>query len=78
MLKMKSACERCGKILSNNGAAFICSYECTFCMPCTGQLNQTCPNCDGELVSRPWRDKSPTATTGSLLGRKLRGLFGGG
>jgi len=55
MLKMKTACERCGAILPGAGAAFVCSYECTFCPACTDELAAVCPNCAGELVRRPRR-----------------------
>lgn len=34
----------------------ICSFECTFCIPCaTEALRGRCPNCGGELVPRPRR-----------------------
>jgi hypothetical protein len=29
-LQMKPACEKCGRGLAMDGAAAICSYECTF------------------------------------------------
>jgi hypothetical protein len=36
--------------------AGICSFECTFCAHCADEvLKGTCPNCGGELVSRPRR-----------------------
>ena len=36
--------------------ARICSFECTFCRVCTEKiLKGRCPNCGGELVSRPRR-----------------------
>ncbi|MCA1707313.1 MAG: DUF1272 domain-containing protein [Actinobacteria bacterium] len=44
MLEMKAECERCHDQLAPDASAFICSYECTFC-----------PNCAGELVPRPRR-----------------------
>jgi len=56
MLEMRSSCERCGRALDHQAAAFICSYECTFCAGCaTGELAERCPNCGGELVPRPRR-----------------------
>ncbi|WP_347291461.1 DUF1272 domain-containing protein [Kluyvera georgiana] len=36
--------------------AYICSFECTFCIDCvTQRLDGHCPNCGGELVRRPIR-----------------------
>ena len=58
MLEMRAECERCSVALPANGDALICSYECTFCVPCAGELLHICPNCSGELVSRPKRERS--------------------
>jgi len=52
---MRSGCERCNAALEDDGIAFICSYECTFCAACTMAMDHTCPNCGGELVARPRR-----------------------
>jgi len=52
-LQMKATCERCGRLLSVDGEAYICSFECTFCHDCAVQMRRTCPNCGGELVRRP-------------------------
>lgn len=60
-LLMKEACEKCGAGLAHDGAAFICSYECTFCPDCTAAMERRCPNCGGELVARPRRDTPPSA-----------------
>ena len=46
-LEMRGKCERCGVGLSHDGAAFICSYECTFCPACTAEMHHVCPNCEG-------------------------------
>ncbi len=54
-LEMKDKCEKCGKELKHTSDACICSYECTFCAECAEKLNNTCPNCGGELVKRPKR-----------------------
>ena len=55
MLEMRTACERCQRALpAEADDARICSYECTFCAPCAGELG-ACPNCGGELVTRPRR-----------------------
>ena len=55
MLEMRTTCERCGTELAADGAAQICSYECTFCPACGDELASRCPNCGGELVARPRR-----------------------
>ena len=57
-LLMKPECEKCGTRLELAGEAYICSYECTFCRPCTGALNEVCPNCGGELVRRLRKGKA--------------------
>jgi hypothetical protein len=54
-LEMRSSCERCGVGLGHDAAAVICSYECTFCTSCGDAMAHVCPNCGGELVSRPRR-----------------------
>ena len=54
-LEMRSSCERCGASLAPEGAARICSYECTFCVDCADAMDAVCPNCGGELVARPRR-----------------------
>jgi hypothetical protein len=60
-LELKSACEKCGVTLTSRGVAYICSYECTFCATCAGQMNAVCPNCGGELVRRPRRQDGFTS-----------------
>jgi hypothetical protein len=54
-LEMRNQCERCNQALAQDGQAFICSYECTFCGDCTQTLQAICPNCGGELLHRPRR-----------------------
>jgi hypothetical protein len=54
-LEMRTNCERCGTALAADGPAVICSFECTFCDACGEALGHVCPNCGGELVSRPRR-----------------------
>jgi uncharacterized protein len=54
-LEMRTACERCLAALAPDGAARICSYECTFCADCADAMGGICPNCGGELVPRPRR-----------------------
>jgi uncharacterized protein len=60
-LELKGICEKCGATLAPSGAAYICSYECTFCASCAEQLNFVCLNCEGELVRRPRREKSSSS-----------------
>jgi uncharacterized protein len=52
---MRTKCERCEAPLAPDGAATICSYECTFCDDCATSMSHVCPNCGGELVARPRR-----------------------
>jgi hypothetical protein len=54
-LEMREICERCGAGLAADSRAVICSFECTFCADCGGQMEHVCPNCGGELVPRPKR-----------------------
>lgn len=55
MLEMKEACEKCAAPTQIDGEACICSYECTFCVPCADGMDRVCPNCGGELLRRPKR-----------------------
>ena len=56
MLEMRPDCERCGADLPpSQGGAFICSLETTFCAECADELDETCPDCGGELLARPTR-----------------------
>jgi hypothetical protein len=57
MLQIRPNCECCDTDLPPQSAqARICSFECTFCAPCSeGVLKGRCPNCGGELVARPRR-----------------------
>jgi uncharacterized protein len=54
-LELRPACERCEAETPADGIAFICAFECTFCLECADELEGTCPNCGGELVRRPRR-----------------------
>lgn len=57
MLQLRPNCECCNRDLPNESLdARICTFECTFCKDCVEmKLNNTCPNCGGELVRRPRR-----------------------
>ena len=55
VLEMRPVCEKCEIGLGHDAKAHICSFECTFCGPCTEAMDRICPNCGGELVRRPRR-----------------------
>ncbi|QDG79512.1 DUF1272 domain-containing protein [Labrenzia sp. PHM005] len=57
MLELRPNCECCNKDLPPDAAdAMICTFECTFCCDCVeNTLNGVCPNCGGNLQSRPIR-----------------------
>jgi hypothetical protein len=56
MLEMRATCERCSAALPHDAQdATICSYECTFCAGCAGEMQGICPNCSGALLPRPPR-----------------------
>jgi hypothetical protein len=57
MLKLKPNCECCDIDLpADIPVARICSFECTFCQDCAEKnFAKACPNCGGELVTRPVR-----------------------
>lgn len=57
MLELRGECERCHVALrpETPGAALVCSFECTFCVSCGDELMGVCPNCGGDLQSRPTR-----------------------
>ncbi|SNT70034.1 DUF1272 domain-containing protein [Psychrobacter sp. LV10R520-6] len=60
MVELRPNCERCDRDLPPDATdAMICSFECTFCTSCTTSvLNNHCPNCGGNLTSRPIRPAS--------------------
>jgi len=57
MLELRPNCECCDKDLPPESTeALICTFECTFCATCANDvLHHICPNCGGNLVSRPIR-----------------------
>lgn len=57
MLQLRPNCECCDKDLPpESNEARICSFECTFCSDCSERrLANRCPNCGGELLTRPRR-----------------------
>lgn len=73
MLELRPNCECCDRDLPpGSNDARICSFECTFCIACAGDvLRGICPNCGGNLVERPSRPplvlaKHPASTTRRL------------
>ena len=74
MLDMRPDCERCGTDLpADSHGAFICSFECTFCRSCKEDvLRGQCPNCGGELVSRPRRPAEKLAKYPASAERKFK------
>jgi uncharacterized protein len=76
MLKMKPACEKCQSPLEQTELAYICSFECTFCGPCTHTMSNVCPNCAGELVKRPVRMRKVADVAVEQVRRKVGKLFG--
>ena len=57
MLEIRPNCEHCGKDLPNTSSeARICSFECTYCRDCAGEIfHNVCPSCGGNFVVRPIR-----------------------
>ncbi len=57
MLILKPNCECCDVDLPPESLdARICTFECTFCKECAQhRFRDTCPNCGGNLVTRPVR-----------------------
>jgi len=72
---MKSTCERCSAPLGLADEAFICSFECTYCPRCADHLAHSCPNCQGQMVLRPPRTRSPTEVSGQRFKAKLEKLL---
>lgn len=52
-LQMRGKCERCHAETAAQADAWICVFECTYCLSCAQALRHVCPNCGGELVRRP-------------------------
>jgi hypothetical protein len=74
MLEMRPDCERCGTDLpADEGGAFICSFECTFCSPCAEALDERCHTCGGELLDRPTRTGKVLKDNPASIVRKHKG-----
>jgi len=89
MLEMRPGCECCDRDLPPDSPdARICTFECTFCSDCAERrLAGACPNCGGELLTRPRRPadklaKYPASTVrvvkGEGVGRGEAGVGGRG
>jgi hypothetical protein len=63
-MQLRPNCECCDVDLpGDSDAAYVCSFECTFCARCAQEtLAGKCPNCGGELVRRPRRSPAKLAT----------------
>lgn len=74
MLQLRPNCECCDKDLpADSPEARICSFECTFCADCAeNSLQSICPNCGGELVSRPRRPAAKLANNPPSSERVLK------
>jgi hypothetical protein len=74
MLQLRPNCECCNVDLPpDSGDALICSFECTFCTHCARTLLQGhCPNCGGELRSRPRRPAAALAKYPASVERVIR------
>jgi ribosomal protein S18 acetylase RimI-like enzyme len=60
-MEFRRECGRCRRSLREDGPAYLCAKDCTFCPTCYRQLKYACPNCAGELVRRPRPSRSPTS-----------------
>ncbi len=74
MLELRPNCECCNKDLPNESLdARICTFECTFCSDCAStRLSDICPNCGGELVTRPRRPAAKLASHPASAVRVLK------
>ncbi|HEY5290180.1 MAG TPA: DUF1272 domain-containing protein [Caulobacteraceae bacterium] len=63
MLELRPNCECCDRDLpADRSGAWICTFECTFCMDCArDRFGELCPNCGGELLARPARPATALA-----------------
>ncbi|KEI71899.1 alginate lyase [Endozoicomonas elysicola] len=73
MMKMKKHCQQCQAKTDEADLAFICSFECTFCSTCADHQDFICPNCNGELLQRPRRTRTPLDVSLTQMKRKLFG-----
>jgi uncharacterized protein len=74
VLQLRPNCECCDRDLPPSSTdALICSFECTFCRVCAQDiLKGTCPNCGGELVTRPRRPAEKLAKYPASIERVVK------
>jgi len=74
MLQLRPSCECCDRDLPPESTdARICTFECTFCADCAERaLKGRCPNCSGELVTRPRRPAAMLAKYPASTERVLK------
>lgn len=77
MLLMKKHCETCKVSTGLTEVAFICSFECTFCESCTLASQYVCPNCAGDLLLRPTRQKSIAKAAMGRVSQQIKKRFEG-
>lgn len=73
-LELRPNCECCDRDLPpDSREAYICTFECTFCLDCaTTKLRFICANCGGELVRRPIRPAAKLVNNPASTRRVLR------
>lgn len=73
-LELRPNCECCDRDLPpESREAYICTFECTFCLECaTHKLGFVCANCGGELVRRPIRPAAKLVNNPASTQRVLR------
>lgn len=73
-LELRPNCECCDRDLPPGSTrAYICTFECTFCLDCaSGRQGFICPNCGGELVRRPVRPAAKLASSPASRERVVR------
>ena len=82
-LDLRPNCECCDRDLPPSSAeAYICTFECTYCLACAESLGRLCANCGGELVRRPIRPEvklanNPASTVRIVRASPCAGLNGG-
>ena len=73
-LELRPNCECCGCDLPPGSKdAYICTFECTYCLACAAQkLGFVCANCGGELTRRPVRPQAKLTNNPASTVRVIR------